>query len=270
MHVVNYVKVNSVVNVKPLAMRSSCAGFTYIGLLLAVALLGVMLAEMATVWSQVRQRENEQQLLFIGSQFRQAIASYYERSPGAIKQYPKKLDDLVEDNRTPFISRHLRKIFHDPVTGSTDWGLIKDASNGITGIYSKSDVEPLKKANFDKVYARFEGKQHYSDWQFIYAPGTVPAAAIAQNGSATTAPAPAEIIPPEYVAPPPPLLNDSPADNRKTRLCGLTHNNDLQICLNMVKKFGDAAGKNCLASAASRNAVCLNGDVMPTLDVQYQ
>jgi type II secretory pathway pseudopilin PulG len=76
-------------------------GFTYIGLLIAVALVGVMLVSVATFWHQALQRENERQLLFVGNQFRQAIAAYYENSPGPVKQFPKKLEDLIADQRTP-------------------------------------------------------------------------------------------------------------------------------------------------------------------------
>lgn len=232
--------------------------------------MGAMLAAVATIWHQAQQREKEQQLLFIGKQFRQAIGSYYENSPGLAKQFPKRLDDLLEDKRVPFTRRHLRKIFYDPFTGSTEWGLVKDADDGIVGVYSKSDAEPLKKANFGEKLAQFEGKKHYSDWQFVYAPGSVPAVAVAQNGSEIPALPPAEILPPEYVVPPlqPPKSN-SP-DDRKKHLCDAMHSNDMGTCLSMAKKFGDAAGANCLASAASRYAACLNGEMLPSLAVQYQ
>ena len=110
------------------------AGFTYIGVLFAVALMGVSLALIATVTSQTQQRDKEKQLLFVGKQFMQAISSYYAyENPltGQPKQLPKKLDDLVEDRRAATIQRHLRKIFFDPFTASVEWGLIKDANSGI-------------------------------------------------------------------------------------------------------------------------------------------
>ncbi len=251
----------------PPAAYRSCSGFTYIGLLIAVAIIGVWLAAVATVWHQELQRENERQLLFVGNQFRQAIGSYYENTPGQVQQFPKKLEDLLEDKRTPFIRRHLRKIFYDPFTGTTDWGLVKGADQSIIGVYSKSDVEPIKQSNFSKLFAMFEGKKHYSDWQFIYAPGS--ATIVAQSGSATPAPTAAPPIPPEYQPPPlPPVKPNSPDDHKK-RLCAIMNSSDLGTCLNMAKKFGEAAGANCVASAASRYAECLNGDMMSPLVVQY-
>jgi type II secretory pathway pseudopilin PulG len=246
----------------------SCAGFTYIGVLFVVALMGAMLVAVATIWHQAQQREKEKQLLFIGKQFRQAIASYYENSPGGLaKQFPKSLDDLLEDRRLPFTRRHLRKIFFDPFTNSTEWGLVKDAGGGITGVYSKSGDEPVKQANFGQIFAQFEGKKHYFDWQFVYVTGAV---TIAQIGSEVPALPPGETIPPEYVAPPPkPPTSDSP-DDRKKHLCDLMHSNDLRTCFKLSKQFGDAAGTTCLASAASRYSACLNGETLPALAVQYK
>ena len=51
-------------------------GFTYVGLLLAVALAGVALAAAGTLWSTVAQRDRELELLFVGDQYRRAIGSY--------------------------------------------------------------------------------------------------------------------------------------------------------------------------------------------------
>jgi hypothetical protein len=54
-----------------------------------------------------------------------------------------------------------------PVTGSSDWGLVKGSSGEIFGIYSLSEDEPVKKSNFNSAYASFEGKMKYSDWVFM-------------------------------------------------------------------------------------------------------
>ncbi|TLZ14592.1 MAG: type II secretion system protein, partial [Gammaproteobacteria bacterium] len=52
------------------------AGFTYLGLLAAVVLMGLLLTMASRVWSLTEQRERETQLLFIGHAYRMAIASY--------------------------------------------------------------------------------------------------------------------------------------------------------------------------------------------------
>jgi len=127
-------------------MRES-RGFTYVGLLVAVALVGFGLALVAQVWSTTSKRERERELLFVGSQFRQAIGLYYESSPG-VKQYPRSLDDLVEDKRFPVLRRYLRKIYLDPMTGKPDWGLVMQGDQ-ILGVHSQSEQHPIKVANFD-------------------------------------------------------------------------------------------------------------------------
>lgn len=249
----------------PVAGRS-CAGFTYLGVLFAVALMGAMLAAIATIWHQAQQREKEKQLLFAGKQFRHAITAYYENTPGTAKQFPKKLEDLLEDKRFPFIRRYLRKIYYDPFTNGTDWGLVKGADGGIIGVYSKSDDEPVKKANFGEQFAQFEDKKHYSDWRFVYVSGAVEAA---QNGGTSAATPPAESTPPEYAAPPTQQINSDSPDTRKQRLCYALHSVDLQTCMNLAKKLGDAAGANCVASAAGRYAACQDGEILPPLAVQH-
>lgn len=154
--------------------RGGERGFTYIALLIAVALLGVGLVAGSEVWSQSRQREKERELLFIGNQFRQAIALYYQRTPGAVKRYPEKLQDLLEDKRYLVKQRHLRKIFVDPLTGKPEWGLVAAPGGGIMGVYSRSTEKPVKTAGFAEADQAFAGAQRYSQWRFIYQPVLTP------------------------------------------------------------------------------------------------
>jgi type II secretory pathway pseudopilin PulG len=147
-------------------------GFTYLAMLLAVAVIGVGLAATGIVWSQSRQREYEQELLFIGNQFRQAIALYYRRTSGAAKRYPAKLEDLLEDKRYATTQRYLRKIYVDPMTGKSEWGLVKAPDGGIMGVYSLSKTAPIKSRRFAVRDQAFEGAATYSEWLFFYAPPT--------------------------------------------------------------------------------------------------
>lgn len=149
--------------------RRQC-GFTYLALLVAVAILGIGLVAGSEVWSQSRQREKERELLFIGEQFRQAIGLYYERTPGAVKRYPQKLQDLLEDRRYLSLQRYLRKIYADPMTGKPDWGVVPAPGGGIMGVYSQSGERPLKSANFPEAHAAFESAQRYSQWRFVHQP----------------------------------------------------------------------------------------------------
>lgn len=141
-------------------------GFTYLGLLIAVAILGATLAAAGEVWRTAQQRERERELLFVGDQIRQAIGRYYS----AGRQYPQSLDDLLRDPRLPGVTRYLRKRYYDPITGTTEWGLVKGAGDRITGVFSRSEERPIKQANFSWADREFEGKEKYSEWTFVYQP----------------------------------------------------------------------------------------------------
>lgn len=153
-------------NPKPVPQR----GFTYLGMLLIVALMGTGLVAFGELYSHAAQREKERELLFIGEQFRDAIGSYYNKSPGA-KVYPKKLEDLLEDNRFPMPKRHLRRVYRDPMTGSQEWGLVEAPGGGFMGVHSLSEETPIKSGNFSVKAEEFEGAEHYTKWMFTYSPG---------------------------------------------------------------------------------------------------
>lgn len=172
-------------------VRTNERGFTYIALLILIAILGVALAADGEVWSEAAKREKEQELLFIGQQFRDAITSYYNHTPAQAPRYPAMLEDLLKDPRYPATRRYLRKIYYDPFTNSTEWGLVKGAKGEIMGVYSTSEDEPLKQGNFSYADRDFEGKTKYSEWVFMVAigrngtpnggTGGVPSAALQQN-----------------------------------------------------------------------------------------
>lgn len=149
-------------------------GFVYLGVLFAVALLGASLAATGTLWQLEQRRERERELLFVGHQFRLAIESYYRQTPGPIKAYPRRLEDLLRDTRFPNTVRHLRRLYRDPITGDAQWGFVRAADGGISGVYSLSDDVPIKVAHFPARDRGSEGKVRYSDWRFIYIPGYRP------------------------------------------------------------------------------------------------
>ena len=154
-------------------MSDHQAGFTYLALLFAVAVASVALAATGAIWSIEAQREREVELLFVGNQFRQAVRSYYEQSPGMLKLYPMSLDELVKDNRYLGVKRHVRRIYTDPITGQSKWGLLMAPEGGIMGVHSLSDRTPIKRSRFLLRDAAFEGKEMYSEWHFAYRPKPV-------------------------------------------------------------------------------------------------
>ncbi len=141
-------------------------GFTYVALLAVLVIIGISLGAAGKYWQNVVLRDKEEELLFRGDQYRQAIERYYTAIP-AVPQNPPSIDDLLKDPRTPSGKRHLRQRYKDPFTGE-DFIEIRDSlSKRIIGVRSRSDKTPLRQANFPDIYQDFAGKNKYSEWQFI-------------------------------------------------------------------------------------------------------
>jgi type II secretory pathway pseudopilin PulG len=147
--------------------RERESGFTYIGLLIAVVLMGLALSAVGTVWRTSAQRERERELLYIGHEFRAAIAAYYAAGG---RQYPQQVSDLLEDKRGPKPNHYLRRLYADPMTGQAEWNIIRTESLGITGISSTSTAVPIKKGGFSPEEESFGDAESYSDWKFIFVP----------------------------------------------------------------------------------------------------
>ena len=124
-----------------MATGSRQRGFTYLYALLLIGITGAALASFAGAWSHTRALEKRVELRWVGQQFKQAIGLYYERSPGSVKRYPEKLEDLVEDKRFVTTQRYLRRIYADPMTGKPDWELVPGSEGGIIGVRSRLATE---------------------------------------------------------------------------------------------------------------------------------
>lgn len=145
-------------------------GVVLLVLLIALALGGIALMAAVDVWSLARQRAQEQELLFVGNQYRQAIQRYYFGAPaGSPRSLPLSLANLLEDDRYPVPVRHLRRLYPDPITGSDDWGLLR-VGDRLSGVHSLSEKQPVKQAEFPPGYRFFEGLKSYRDWSFAVSP----------------------------------------------------------------------------------------------------
>jgi type II secretory pathway pseudopilin PulG len=140
-------------------------GLVMLALLIALALASIALLAGLDVWALEKQRRQEEELLFVGNQYRLAIRRYYLVG----RSLPGTIDDLLEDKRFPVPLHHLRRAYPDPITGNNDWQFLLDGGR-IYGVYSKSDRVPIKRANFPRLYAVFADAQAYSDWKFFYPP----------------------------------------------------------------------------------------------------
>jgi type II secretory pathway pseudopilin PulG len=150
--------------------RRRAGGFTYIGLLALVVLIGLMLAAAGEVAATTAQRERETQLLWVGHEYRAAIGRYWSRR----RAYPQSLQDLLgAAPDAPVQVRWLRRLYPDPMTNAVDWVLVPAPNGGIMGVTSSSKRAPLKTGHFDEADHDFENASAYSDWQFMFLPGVV-------------------------------------------------------------------------------------------------
>jgi len=173
----------------------SKGGFTYIAALMLVVVMGIMLCLAAQSWTMIMKRERETELLFRGKQIVEAIARWQDPTgQGGAATQPirplNELKDLLLDSGSLSKKRYLRKdprtSYNDPITGK-DWETIRDPARGIIGVNSSSEDPPLRQTGFlelfypldpnskrDKylinMFAGFEKKTKYKDWQFVWSP----------------------------------------------------------------------------------------------------
>jgi type II secretory pathway pseudopilin PulG len=142
------------------------AGFTYLALMILVAILALATSATVTLGSIAQRRQAELRLLEVGDLYRQAITSYLNSSPGGNRRYPGSLNDLLKDPRYPGVRRHLRQLYPDPITGKKEWGVVPAPGGGIMAVHSLSEAKPIKIAGFEAENQLFEGKLRYSEWAF--------------------------------------------------------------------------------------------------------
>lgn len=246
--------------------RGRCAGFTYVGVLVLVALLGFVLAGAGQAWRHQAQRERETELLFAGTQIRAAIASYLANSPGA-PEYPPTLEALLEDRRLPVVRRHLRRIYADPMTGRADWELVL-AAGRIIGVHSRAQGVPFRRAGFDTELVDFAAAATYRDWRFVVAGGApggqgAGRAVVPDAGGAfaQAAQAAAPVLSEDPGSAVPPRAKD--ADTR----CETQRLSDLQRCSALRDMATTAALTRCFASSGPRFAACSRAATLPPLQL---
>ncbi|HEY4370677.1 MAG TPA: type II secretion system protein [Burkholderiales bacterium] len=158
-------------------MARPARGFVYMALIVFFGIIAISAAYSMMSGAALQRRNAEDQLIFVGGEFRRAIESYYwaaaDLPPGA-PRYPARLEDLLADPRQKNLTRYLRQIYADPLTGRRDWGLVRAPDGGIMGVYSKSPAKAVKLYGFPLEFKYLEGKTRIADWQFVYAPPLLP------------------------------------------------------------------------------------------------
>lgn len=164
-------------------------GYSYLAVLFLVALTAAGLAALGQAWSTAAERERERELLFRGGEIARAIAAYALATPNPPQQYPKSLDDLLADNRTPQPRRHLRRAYADPFTGKPDWELVAEPGQpgAFSAVRSRSEHLLLREFGPDGTQVRqardlLFASRNSARPQFIADPGSAASAASAASG----------------------------------------------------------------------------------------
>lgn len=108
-------------------------GYILIILLIAITVLSIGLLVAIPVWQTQIQREKEEELIFRGKQYVEAIRVYQMKHPGS---FPKNLEELVEE-------KCLRKLYKDPMTEHGEWNIILPYRRGVPGKKVKSPQKIL-------------------------------------------------------------------------------------------------------------------------------
>ncbi len=159
-------------------------GFTYILALTVVVIMGVMLGMVGQSWKTIKQRDREKELIFRGSQIKEAIENWNNPKytvpgvPPRARHPIMDLKDLLQDpyslSKMKFLPQSYAaevndkntgcapdcaklKIYQDPMTGR-EWTIIRGTigangavpvpsgtqGGGIIGVASKSDETPFR------------------------------------------------------------------------------------------------------------------------------
>lgn len=150
---------------------SNCqAGFTYIGLLITVAMITVVATASLGAGSAIQQRHAEAELLAVGQEFRRALQSYADATPVGMPTEPRELGELLRDPRYPGVRRHLRRTPPDPLTGRSDWGILRAPDGRIAGIHSMSASAVIRETGFPAGLEGFEKARRHDEWIFAVTP----------------------------------------------------------------------------------------------------
>lgn len=96
--------------------RRGEAGFNLVILMMAVTVTMILVAAALPAWSNAVRRDKEEELIFRGLQYAEAMRVYQQR----FGTLPTRLDDLVKT-----APRSIRQLYPDPMTGKVDWVVIR-------------------------------------------------------------------------------------------------------------------------------------------------
>jgi hypothetical protein len=89
-------------------------GYLVIMLMMAVFAITIGLLFAVPVWQTEVRREKEEELIFRGKQYVEAVRLFVRKNPG---RFPSNLKELLD-------KKFIRKLYKDPMTETGEWNLI--------------------------------------------------------------------------------------------------------------------------------------------------
>ena len=143
--------------------------------MVAVFVMSIGLLVAIPIWKTQIQREKEEELIFRGKQYVEAVRLYQMKYPGG---FAKSLDELIEE-------KCLRKLYKDPMTENGEWNIIlpyAGASAPKKGATQKILVAPLSalasidnpqiigvvSSSSDESIKIYFDQETYDKWLFFY------------------------------------------------------------------------------------------------------
>ncbi len=104
--------------------RASEGGYTLVVLAIAVTVMSILVAAALPAWSHLMQRDKEEELIFRGWQYAEAIRVFQQRQG----RLPIRLEELIEVK-----PRSIRHLWKDPMTKDGKWGLVFQGVGALPG-----------------------------------------------------------------------------------------------------------------------------------------
>lgn len=156
-------------------MTRKSAGYLTIILMMAVFVISVGLLIAFPVLETELKREKEEELIFRGRQYVEAVRVYLVKHPGT---FPKSLKELKE-------KKCLRRLYRDPMTKSGEWNVIlavtaagASSSENIQAVLvvpesalaavKQPQVLGVVSSSKDRSIKIWNGQESYDRWLFFY------------------------------------------------------------------------------------------------------
>jgi type II secretory pathway pseudopilin PulG len=163
------------------------SGYSLVVLIMAISVLNIMIAAALPKWSEMIQRDKEEELISRGWQYAEAIRLFQRR----FQRYPVKLDELLKAK-----PRCLRQLWKDPMTDSGEWTPIFLGQGSVIKVPGQNPRSPtglqapqnpligggdpnkpgatvsvgpivgVRSRSSKQSLLRFFGHEHYDEWEF--------------------------------------------------------------------------------------------------------